>query len=137
MDAKELKIGMKISLFAFTKEDNLRKRRAGYIRSGNYFIEAMNNRMIRLRKDEVGYTETVNIIDLRQKVYKMQLEDGTNIEFKPMVDVMKVERARVDHDIEEYRKTNPSVSRKEVKALWDRGMTPEEIVGHLFKFLTG
>jgi hypothetical protein len=136
MDAKELQIGMKISLFAFTKADILRKRRAGYVRSGNYFIEAMNDRMIRLRKDEVGYMETVSIIDLRQKVYKMQAEDGTEINFTPMVDIKKVEQARIDHDIEEYRKTNPSVSRKEVQICWDRGMTPEEIVDELHSSLS-
>jgi hypothetical protein len=99
VDAREiLQPGTNIQLLKYKRADGMKGRRAGYRRAGQYTVESINERMIRLRKD-TGYIETVNVFDLRQKLYKLLLEDGAEVSFPPMIDHMKAERGHLDRYI--------------------------------------
>lgn len=107
-----------------------------YSSKGWYTIESINSRMVVLSKD-TGYKTTVNIIDLRQKLCRLLLESGEEIKFPPMVNHKKREEIKLNKEMEEYRSQNKkaidewgnarTVTKAQVKELWDKGMLPEEI----------
>lgn len=142
MNANDLQVGTKVFLLKFKKGTT--SKPGGYRRIGLFSVEAITDRMLRLRKD-TGYIETINIIDLRQRRYRLQLEDSIEIRFKPMVDVMKVEREETSCSMEEYRKGTGAacyrnlmkkkgegeemskMTKEAVKEMTGRGMTVKEI----------
>lgn len=89
-------IGEKVQLFKKTK--------TGYKLLGNFTVEYILKNSIGLRKD-TGYLETIHIVDLRQKKYKLVKENGEEIRFKPMVNVKEIERIQREKEMEEYRRT--------------------------------
>jgi hypothetical protein len=144
LEFKDLKVGIKVILFSFKRSDMRNGPPGSYKKRGSYTVENINARMIRLKKD-TGYLETVNVFDLRQRIYRLQLEDGTDILFKPMPDIKRIERQKEDKIIQEYRETidkgrqksldnqknGTSIKKEQVRELWNKGKTPEEICQEL------
>jgi hypothetical protein len=116
-------------------------RPAGYRKMGLFSVEEISEIMVRLKKDSVGYPETVSIIDLRQRLYKLQLEDGTDVKFPPMVDIKKKERKdqeKINQEYEEEKRKEKEVmammTKQDVKKMADSGMTVEQIAEEYAKY---
>jgi hypothetical protein len=132
MEAKNLKIGKNVFLLKFHK--GIYDNPAGYKKVGLYTVEEITERMILLRKNGSGYAETVNIVDLRQRIYRLQLEDGTEVKFPPMVNVKKLEQEeKVKSNIEiekikeEEKKIMDKLTKEIAKKMTSEGMTVREI----------
>jgi hypothetical protein len=76
--ANRLNIGTRIKLY--------RLFRKKYKPKGTYTIANITPTMLLLRKD-IGYCETVTLLDLRQGFYKICLESGKELEFRPLSDI--------------------------------------------------
>jgi hypothetical protein len=133
LDAKDFQVGIKVFLLKFHK--GIYNKPSGYRKVGLYTVEEITKRMIRLRKVDGGrYIETVSIIDLRQRLYRLQMEGGTEVKFKPMVDVKRLEmEERVEGSKEvkkikrEENKIMEKLTKEIVKKMTAEGMTVREI----------
>ena len=55
--------------------------------------------------DHGCYRQSLDVFDLRKKLYKLLKLDGTEIKFKPVQNAMKLERENLTNELSEYRKT--------------------------------
>jgi hypothetical protein len=138
MEAKNLKIGINVFLLKFHK--GIYNNLAGYKKVGLYAVEEITERMLLLRKNGSGYAETINILDLRQRIYRLQLEDGTEVKFPPMVNIKKLEleekiksNIEIEKIKEEEKKIMDKLTREIVKKMTSEGMTVREIAEQFVK----
>jgi len=79
-------VGLKIQLMKMYSGRGNEKRGSD---QGEYIIEKVDKKDVRLRRIGVGYKECISPVDLRLKHYVLKLENGKHIKFKPMVDYKK------------------------------------------------
>lgn len=127
---------MKLSELVGVKVKLARKTKKGCKISGLYTIEQITDHMILARK-EAGYVETLNIIDLRQQIIRLFLENGKEILFRPMKNIIAQEKARLKKITDEYRENQKAresimalMTKEIVRRMAAEGNTVDQITGH-------
>jgi hypothetical protein len=111
-----------------------KKVRGGFKSTGIYTVVQVTNAMIVLKKD-IGYTKSVSVLDLRQRLARIFLVDGTEVKFASLPDIKKLDeehRNKVNEEYEsmfrEEREFMAVITREAVKKMFDEGKSVDEIV---------
>jgi hypothetical protein len=127
MQSSNLTPGTQIKLY--------KKVRGGYRNSGIYTVVQVTSVMVALKKEDIGYTESVSVLDLRQRLARIFLVDGTEVKFASLPDIKKLDeehRNKVNEEYEsmfrEEREFMAVITREAVKKMFDEGKSVDEIV---------
>ena len=101
-----MKQGQKVKLYKLRKQSI----KNPYKFLGEFLYQNKNSNFITLKADK-GYIETISIIDLRLKHYKL-IVDGRECKVTPIQDAMELERINREADLAEYRKGAGAASYK-------------------------
>jgi len=81
------------------------KKVGGYILKGQYTVKSITQTMINLQKEPAGYIEAISIVDLRTRIYRITDSSDNEIKFPALPDIKKIEKDKIEKELEEYRKT--------------------------------
>lgn len=133
----KLTVGMEVNIYS--------KWKSGYKSQGLYSIEQVASDKIVFKKAQLGYRESINVIDFRMKLYRLGTVDGKEIKFPPMPNMKKIENEKVEKVKEassdtlentseksmEIQKSKTAITKAMVQELHDQGKSPQEIVKEL------
>jgi hypothetical protein len=112
-----------------------KKVRGGFKSTGIYTVVQVTSAMVALKKEDIGYTESVSVLDLRQRLVRIFLVDGTEVKFASLPDIKKLDeehRNKVNEEYEsmfrEEREFMAVITREAVKKMFDEGKSVDEIV---------
>jgi len=94
-----VKIGQTVKLYKFRKQS----KRNPYRLLGEFLYQGKTPNFITLKYVK-GYTESVSIVDLRLRRYKITI-DGQEYKIAPIKNTMEIERKHKDIELQEYRQT--------------------------------
>lgn len=105
----KIKIGQDLKLYEL-KSRLKSKAKTSYVCKGDYTYQSRTKDIIVL-KSAVGYVETIRIVDIRMKLYKIVV-DGVVLSFPSIPDIIGEERKQREKSLQEYRQTVGKASYK-------------------------
>jgi hypothetical protein len=76
-----------------------------FIKRGWFFVQFLSRDRVYLKKEGVGYVESVAVWDLRKGNYRLVTEDMKCVSFKPLQNVKEVMKQKKQRELKEYQQT--------------------------------